>query len=137
MTQGNEWRQELQNAKGFAKIFSTEQLQAVEKLGLNESKRFQVLCSDLESKCAQDSPILKNFGKLISGIASPNLESQKLVDQMVSLAKYNNKFGFIENHIRQLAKCLVEGGFKTQMAANNLELVLNAEVAIQRHEPEV
>lgn len=55
---------------------------------------------------------------------------------MLNLAKYNNKFGFIENHIRQLARCLVDGGFKTQIAANNLEILLNTEIAIQKEQKE-
>ena len=85
-------------------------------------------CQDTDGNCA----VLQQFYKVLKGLDSTKPEKTELVNTVLSLAKYNNKFGAVDKLMKQFAKCMLEGGLQTEHIVHNLQILLNTEVAVKR-----
>lgn len=76
--------------------------------------------------------MLRHFYTLLRGLDSIKPDKVELVNAVLSLAKYNNKFGAVQDMMKQFTRIMLDGGFKTEHIVHNLEMLMNQEVAIKR-----
>jgi hypothetical protein len=107
------------------------------RLGLDKNPRWSAFKSQVMENCRDERgncAALNHFYTILQGCDTINPNKPELVQTVINLAKYNNKFGAIDGLMKQFAKVMIQGGYQTEHVAQNLEMLLNTEVAV-RNEP--
>jgi len=113
-----------------------EALPIHEKLALSDNQEWQTLCLEILQNYGQGSrkpcAVLDQFHVLLNGLDTIKPDTQAMIEIVINLAKYNNKFGLMDKYMKHFAKVLINGGQETELVARNLEILLNTEIAIRR-----
>jgi hypothetical protein len=113
---------------------SAEHLALYKKLNLNNSFDFKVFMAELytNTEVAGKSPLLNQLFSIMEGLNSPRAPDN-LVDKVVQIAKFSNKFGTADKYMRQFARLMMQEP-ATQQICRKLEVLMNCEVAIKRQD---
>lgn len=111
-------------------------METAEKLGLAKSKRWLALITDTQAQTQNENGVSASVGHfyaLVHGLSQNKVAKCEMVDHVLSLAKYNNKFNVVDKLMKNFCRCIIEMKQNEQSLnlKKNLEVLLNTEVAIQ------
>lgn len=113
---------------------SDQHLALYQKFNLDNSFDFKVFMAELYTNTEVNgkSALLNQLFSIMEGLNAPRAPDN-LVDKVVQIAKYSNKFGTADKYMRQFARLMMQEP-ETQQICRKLEVLMNCEVAIKRQD---